>query len=316
MAKAVLIIPTYNSTGTLKQTLESIWNQGNDLTLLEKIVIADDASKDDTLEIVRDMPQIPIPVDIHTAAKNRGEYANVNSAVMSLEPEIEWYLVMHSDNLAKPGWIRELATHSFAAPENVGSVCTSYDTLFLDARTVSGEGTGNVNTFPGNAKSVYDALRAGCWWHNSTASVRVKAFRQIGGMPARQDLSQMGDWDFSLRLMASGWAITYISKSLMVYRENEQSVSSKNFVVHKDIIDRAKVTERFSRGCPQEVIKFAHRQMFTTLLRRTVSSALRLQGKRFLSAFRAMGIVLDNYRRCRLLRSQPFVPPTHAVVCD
>lgn len=316
MSKFALIIPTYNSAKTVVETLRSILALGDELKLLKKVVITDDGSKDNTLELVRETWNSTTPLEILKTAQNQGEYMNVNSAVMSLEPEVEWYLMMHSDNLAKKGWVETLVNEATRADKKVGSICTSYDNLYLNGKTVPGEDAGRTVNFEGNSHSVYYALRIGCWWHNSTAIVRVSAFKEVGGMPAKQDLAQMGDWDFSLRLLASNWGITYIEKPYVVYVENESSVSSKNFVTHRDLKDRMAVTKRFAHGCPKELLNLIFGDISKMLLRRIVSSLLHGQWKRLWAGATLLPKVLTTYLYTLKLGSATLQPLRHPVLFE
>ena len=281
----------------------------DELRLVDRVVISDDGSSDDTVKLAVHCWTSATPLEILTSPSNFGEYINVNSAVMGLGSETKWYLLMHSDNLAKRGWIRTLVTEARSAPDSVGSVCTSYDFRKLNGEIILGEnGTERIRMIPASKGSINDTLQNGCWWHNSTAAVRVAAFRDIGGMPAEQGLSQMGDWDFSLRLLANGWDIAYVPKALIIYCDNTFSVSSTNFITHRDVLDRAKVTENFCDGAPVDLLNRCYSQMYRTLFRRLASSLVRGHGRRFFAAIVALGKVMRSHLYCLKHRSETREP--------
>jgi glycosyltransferase involved in cell wall biosynthesis len=291
--KVVVVIPTYNSAATIEDTLNSIQQQGDGLHRIQRVILSDDGSTDNTVQLARACWKAATPLEVLEAPRNRGEYPNVNEAIASLDASVEWYCMMHSDNMAKPGWLEALTDQIGKAPGEVGSICTSWDDLMLDGRTIPGENAppGEVRTIPGNREAVYDTLRRGCWWHNSTAAVRVKAFREIGGMPAGQGLRQKGDWDFLLRLLSAGWSIQYIPRTLMVYRENATSVSSANFLKHRDVTEAAAIVQRYCAGCPWRTLLSIHKQYLVFLMRRSGSSLARGMFRRLFGALAAMGVV-------------------------
>lgn len=315
---AVLIIPTYNSVGTLEETLVSILAQGPALKRLARVIISDDGSRDETVALARRLWTSSTPLEILRAPKNRGEYLNVNSAVCSLEPSIEWYLMMHSDNLAKQGWIEALLDNAKTAGPKVGSICTSYDIRALDGRITPGPTEASIATkvIEGGPGSVYGTLKNGCWWHNSTAAVRVKAFKDIGGMPAKQGMSQKGDWDFLIRLLARDWSILYVPRALVVYCDNVQSVSSANFRKHVDISDALGIIERYCGGCPKEFLSMMYRNMTKWLIQRFVAGFFRFQWVRAALALKLIPTVVRSYYKTLSLRKSPLMVNSAVTLVD
>src|SRR5690349_6563754 len=101
-----ITIPCYMSERTIAETLIGVMNQGQALERVACIIIADDASPDRTLEVVKNtwcLPHPPIRLEIRE--KNVGEMANVNSTVGHLPDEVEWFLHMHGDNIPKREWL-------------------------------------------------------------------------------------------------------------------------------------------------------------------------------------------------------------------
>src|SRR5262249_50562155 len=95
-----LLIPTYNSERTIAETLDSIQAQRNGLSLLDCVLIADGGSSDRTLKIARETWRSPVPIKFRITAPGRGEAQDVSEAVFSLSERIEWFMLMHSDNIA------------------------------------------------------------------------------------------------------------------------------------------------------------------------------------------------------------------------
>ena len=60
--KIALIIPTFNSEGTIFETLESIQSQGEILDVLNCVLIADGGSSDRTLAIAKACWNSSVPI--------------------------------------------------------------------------------------------------------------------------------------------------------------------------------------------------------------------------------------------------------------
>ena len=73
----------------------------------------------------------------------------------------------------------------------------------------------------------------GCWWHLSGCGIRNQAFLEIGDF--EPDLDYSGDWEWSLRCLASGHGIWYLPRSTMLYREHAGSISSRSIRRGRDV---------------------------------------------------------------------------------
>jgi glycosyltransferase involved in cell wall biosynthesis len=68
-------MPAYNAAQTLRQTYEEITAQG----VVDQVIIVDDASRDETTAIARDLPG----AIVHTHPANRGYGANQKTCYRS-----------------------------------------------------------------------------------------------------------------------------------------------------------------------------------------------------------------------------------------
>ena len=60
---------------------------------------------------------------------NCGEYASVNNAVEEFAAGAQWFLIMHADNIAKPGWLQTFLDRIERASDDVGLIGSSYDSF-------------------------------------------------------------------------------------------------------------------------------------------------------------------------------------------
>jgi glycosyltransferase involved in cell wall biosynthesis len=299
-SRIVILVPAYRCEATITATLQSIQEQGPALGRIREVILVDDGSRDRIAEIARSVWQTGTPLRICEREFNCGEYASVNSAVGEFSSDTEWFLIMHGDNIAKPGWLKTLLDYVEEAPESVGSICSSYDCFSDNGNTVPGEneeGT-RVVTVNGTADAVSNTLERGCWWHISSCAIRVSAYRQVGGLPKIMQLK--GDWDFLLRVLAGGWSIEYIPKTLMLYRENPAGSSSLSFRRHMDIWETMLVVGRFHRALSASALLHIHARHIWYVARRLVRAVIRLDIIRGLWAIPAFGCVLASYCTCVL----------------
>lgn len=280
------------------ETLSSIQEQGTVLNEVRTVIIADDGSGDRTAEVAQAAWHSVVPLQILKRQFNYGEYANVNRAVEEFPTDIEWFLIMHADNIAKPGWLSAFLNRIDYASDDVALIGSSYD-CFADGGPIrAGENRPihEVVTVAGSKASVSDTLMMGCWWHISSCAIRVTAFRSVGGLPKIMQLK--GDWDFMLRILADGWTIEHIPRSLMLYRDNPIGSSSITFRRHMDIWETMVVVGRFHWALSQHSLVRIHARHIWYLFRRIVRALLDLNLVRLLWTFPALGCVIASYCTC------------------
>ncbi len=304
MKNIAILVPSYNSASTLASTLKSILDQGQELDrLVDFIMLSDDGSKDGTVALAESTWSHPrVPLRLKRAEVNQGEYRNVNGAFGSMPSHIEWVLVMHADNEALPGWLEVLARECALAAPDVASICGSWHYV-VDGKLVdSGDkrGADFVEIIPGNDASVRGSVFAGCWWHNSTAAIRVTAWKEVGGhpqetpllgplemlglrgapSPPKRKLRIKGDWDVLLRMLSSGKSIRYVGTPVIRYIEQSASVSSGSFAWHGDLLETLQVMRRHQSVLSAKEIILFHGRNTMTLVRRFGGAVLRGQWRR------------------------------------
>jgi glycosyltransferase involved in cell wall biosynthesis len=291
----VILVPAYRCETAIAQTLESIQEQGPCLGEIREVIIADDGSHDGGADVALKLWKSTTPMRILRRQFNCGEYASVNNAVDQFPEEIEWFLIMHADNFAKPGWLSSFLRRIEDAGEHVGVIGSSYDYFDDAGHTWTGENdsSGSVVTVPGTRKAVSDTLKRGCWWHISSCAIRVRAYTEVGGLPKIMQLK--GDWDFMLRILAAGWTIEHMPISLMMYRENRTGSSSITFRRHMDIWETMTVVGRFHWALSASDLVRLHAVHIWYVVRRIFKSLLRMDGVRFLWAFPAIGCVIASF---------------------
>jgi glycosyltransferase involved in cell wall biosynthesis len=100
--KVVVVMPAYNAAQTLRQTYEEITAQ----EVVDQVIIVDDASRDETTAIARDLPG----AIVHTHPANRGYGANQKTCYRSaLEAGADIIIMVHADYQYTPKLIPAMA---------------------------------------------------------------------------------------------------------------------------------------------------------------------------------------------------------------
>ena len=100
--RVVVVMPAYNSARTLKRTYDEVMAQG----IVDLVIVVDDASHDETVEIARTLPNTQ--VEIHP--RNRGYGANQKTAYgLALAAGADIVIMVHPDYQYTPKLIPALA---------------------------------------------------------------------------------------------------------------------------------------------------------------------------------------------------------------
>ncbi len=100
--KVVVVMPAYNAAGTLRRTYEQTMAQ----KVVDQVVVVDDASDDDTIEVARTLPS----ARLHVHASNRGYGANQKTCYrLALEEDADIVIMVHPDFQYTPKLIPAMA---------------------------------------------------------------------------------------------------------------------------------------------------------------------------------------------------------------
>lgn len=196
--KISVITPNYNGAKTLRETIQSVLNQG--YPALEHIVV-DGGSTDGSLEILREYPHI-----LWTSGKDAGHFDAMNKGVARATGEL--IVILNSDDCFRPGALASVAGAFGQHPE--------WDASFGDAVYVDGEG----DEIYRREEAVYDynVLR---YWNDyichQTLFVRKPVYERIGGYK-HQDLKYCCDFEFILRLGREGCVVGHVRAYLVNFR--------------------------------------------------------------------------------------------------
>ena len=227
-----VVIPAYNAERTILTTIESVQKQT--FSNLE-IIIINDGSSDETLDIIR---KIVDPRIKCFSYENGGNSLARNRGISHATGEFISFI--DADDLWTPD---KLELQLAALQNSEASVAYSWTTTFIDGQEESVFPC-NPIYFEGN---VYDKLLVNNFIANgSNILVRKKAIELVGEF--EPTLKRCADWDFYIRLAAKCHFVV-VPKHQIFYRRSSGSLSMNVELVEQESI---KVIEKAYQSAPPE----------------------------------------------------------------
>jgi GT2 family glycosyltransferase len=292
--RVVVLIPTYNSSPTIRETLASLIEQGKHLANVAGVLIADDFSSDDTARVVTTTWRSAVPLRILPAGRNLGERGNVNRAIGSIRAAADWVLILHADDVAKSNWLEVMLERTRVCDARVASICSSWDNWLPDGSVIQGEDNRAraVEVISGDIASVKGTLKRGCWWHISGCAIRLAAFDDVGGFDP--SLPQVGDWEWLLRCLSHGWRIEYVPRTLIKYRQHGASVSTASSYLDRDIRESLGMFRRYAGILTPTELLGLHSRRVTYCIRRSLRALASRDVRRLLFVAHTLWLVSVN----------------------
>lgn len=229
-------VVTYNSSSTICETLDSIYNQTyNNIEL----VVSDDCSKDDTYDImqawVKSHDDRLSNIIVLRNPKNLGTAANLANAIEHSSGK--WIKVLAGDDLLPPDSIKEFYIHTL--DDN-----TQFFICHVKAFSDSGEMPAHIQrTYDGFFQTGYLSLDQkkkkilktfsypGPAWFFSRA-----LYDKLGGFDLKYPMNE--EWPFVYNVLNAGYDIRPINEYLVLYRFSMGSVShtKKNTLPNENFI--------------------------------------------------------------------------------
>lgn len=211
-----VIVPCFRYGHYVRECVLSVLNQ--DVAL--DVLVVDDASPDDSWEIVRELPRLSGQVRVHRNPANVGLIGTVNAGLA--EAAGEFVVVLSADDVLAPGALRRAADALQAVPD----AAFAYGPVrHLVAGRLVGRprprGTGRVLAGRDWAEAVCRAGRNPVWSPEVVA--RTSAQRAVGGY--RPYLPYTSDLEMWLRLASVGRVVALGGPEHAYYRVHSQNMS-------------------------------------------------------------------------------------------
>lgn len=232
MQKVYVVIPNWNGVSNLASCLEALMTQ----TDPEKLVVVDNASTDDSVELVKS--RFPRVVVLQNK-KNLGFAGGVNTGIShALDNQADAVALINNDAVAAKGWLKSLTTYLDNNPK-VG-IATS---KIIDSQTNRLDSTGEQYTVWGLAYPRGRGEPAGAQYDRQTevfgasggASLyRAEMLRQIG-LFDKDFFAYYEDVDLSFRAQLAGWRVAYVPQAVVNHQIGATGGKIKGFYTYQTL---------------------------------------------------------------------------------
>lgn len=257
-----VIVPTYNAALYVVETLESIYNQ----TYLNlALVVTDDCSQDDTLEIVRKwLAQARVKsrftsIQLLTVSENTGVSANCNRSIAAATSD--YFKFIAGDDILYPNCIED--NMRFAQDHPQARIVFSQIKLYQDEFKESHYVKTTPEDFPYNimdesltAEDQYQLLLVSDRIHYTPSFFcNKKAILKVGGYDEKNKLVE--DYPMWLKLTQAGERLYYFHKVTVGYRIHSRATNnvSANVLFKPSVFNAFEIRKQFAhRSLPWEIV--------------------------------------------------------------
>lgn len=202
-----VVIPTYNRAGLLRRAIDSIRQQSNQAW---KLVVIDNASPDNTTEVVAELMREDARISYHRHSENIGMLPNWDFAVSAIETD--YFALLCDDDYVLPGFLTAVMSEMHRNP--------GLGLCFGSAVIVDGAGQ-RLGAAPNEMATGYYAAGEGAsamlkLQHPATPAIvfRSKCVNLVGGFDQRSHF--VADLDMILRV-SFNYPIKYIADEVACY---------------------------------------------------------------------------------------------------
>lgn len=218
-----VVVITYNSSKTIIETLESVYNQ----TFIGiELIISDDASNDDTVDIVKEWLEKKknrfINCSLIVTEKNEGVVSNCNRGVQNITTD--YYRLLSGDDILYENAIEQYVAYAMSSDSNIIWVA--------DVDVFGNDEKENVR----QRESIEHAIQ---WLHyerkkqekmfyenhmvvtTGVGIINKKIYDEVHGYDKR--FPAIEDYPFFLKLFDAGYEFRHLPLTLSAYRVVENS---------------------------------------------------------------------------------------------
>lgn len=229
------MVVTYNSAAVLKDCLLSLVDGFTGVHLTE-VLVADNASTDDSVTIAENVPSLPLRI-VHVGV-NAGYAAGVNTAVCDLDiSRIDAVLVLNPDTRLRPGSVAILADalraprRGIVAPRLLNPDGTLQPSLrrqptvtrALAEALIGGKHAGRLGELIIHPE-FYSKPGPAVWATGAAMLISTSMIREIG--PWEESFLLYGEEvEFALRAADHGWALWYEPRAIIEHIGGESGTN-------------------------------------------------------------------------------------------
>lgn len=227
MPQISIVLPTYNGSRYIKESIESIINQTCDNW---ELIIVDDCSTDETLEIIRRYAESDARIRVIHNEKNQKLPKSLNIGFEHAKGEfLTW---TSDDNRYLKGALKKM--YQYLCENDVQMVCANMDIINEYGKKVG-------KAVPYDADWIYCNNCVGaCFMY------KKRVLEEIGGYDPDKFLIE--DYDYWMRVLKQYGEIGHIDETLYLYRYHPECLTAKKRInIRKKMLKEKDIEILFSR---------------------------------------------------------------------
>jgi glycosyltransferase involved in cell wall biosynthesis len=234
MTTVSVVIPLYNRENSIEATVDSVLKQS---VPVHEIVIVDDASKDNSVEVVRALEQKHPQVKLIALAQNGGGGRARNAGIDAATGEL--LALLDSDDLWKSNKLeRQLA--AIAGSEGSAFIC--FTNLEVDRHDGTPIYPWNTKPFPEDGEVKKFKLAMSQVVQTSTLLLPTPLARKVR---FRDTLRRNQDDDFVYRAAAMGVTFLYVDEPLVRYDADDTAVRTSSRKNLRPLLDWLNISKEY-----------------------------------------------------------------------
>ena len=223
-----IIIPNYNGKDLLQKNLEKVLiacayykNQGKAKV---QVIIVDDASKDGSVEFLRNsrINITSVPIKIIEQKKNSGYSSTINNGVSYANGDI--IVLLNTDIVPEKDFLLPLLSHF--ASDNIFAVGCMDKSVEGDKTILRGRGVGRWERGFLIHKKGGVNKQTTLWVSGGSGAFRKDIWDKLGGFDPLYNPFYWEDVDLSYRALKSGYSILFESKSVVTHRHETGAIKT------------------------------------------------------------------------------------------
>lgn len=219
-----LIIPNYNGQGLLKKNLPKVLEELDRFNLGKtEIIVVDDASTDESLNVLKDFEKEYKNLKVLKNEKNLGFSSTINKGVTKASYEI--LFLLNTDIYPEKGFLEPLLKHF--ENKNIFAVGCMDKSIEGDRVVLRGRGLGEWKRgFLIHKRGEVDKTNT-LWVSGGSSAFRKSIWEKLEGFNELYNPFYWEDIDLSYRALKSGYRIVFEPKSIVYHEHEKGAIKSK-----------------------------------------------------------------------------------------
>lgn len=224
--KISIVIPNYNGEELLENNLPKVIDALLTHTGGKEIIITDDASVDNSIQIIKEIisKNKQVVIKLVESVKNQGFSSNVNQGVRSATGDI--IVLLNTDVIPKKNFLQPLI-EEFEDEKVFGVGCLD-ESIENNKTVLRGRGVGEFRRgFLIHRAGNLDSDNKTLWASGGSSAFRKSIWERLGGLDPLFNPFYWEDIDLSYRALKSGYKVLFNKKSIVIHEHEKGSIKSK-----------------------------------------------------------------------------------------